>query len=440
MIKDPKIVIVGGGSLTFSPKLINDFMLTAGLENAHYELLDIDIKAAKRIAQLGKVLNEARGTNCSFSYTDRQCEALEDADFVLITISTGGLDAMRYDLEIPEDYGVFQTVGDTVGPGGWARALRNIPVFQDLTRDIEKICPGAFVLNYTNPMSVLTNVFYKTSKLKTVGLCHGVFETIDALKRILGFKNREDCKLKFAGVNHFFWILDFDVKGTNGYELLKEKTGGKKLSDVTPELDPLFCSLYEQLGYLSYSEDRHTCEFFPQYLTGDIKKLEKYKLKRTTIDERKGWMREKSQELDDYISGDKKLPDTFSGEAAADIIGSIAANRSRVDVVNVPNEGQIPNLPLGTIVETMGVIDGLGFRPLHAGKLPEPLLNFVLPHALNQNLIIEASLEGDLDKALYALYTDPLCAHLDFDDIKEMGMKLLSANKKYLPQFRIGTK
>jgi alpha-galactosidase len=286
-------------------------------------------------------------------------------------------------------------------------------------------------------MSVLTNVFYKTSKLKTVGLCHGVFETIDALKRILGFECREDCKLEFAGVNHFFWILDFDVNGADGYELLKEKTGKKKLNEIIPELDPLFCRLYEQFGYLSYSEDRHTCEFFPQYLTGDIKKLEKHRLKRTTIDERKGWMRDKAQELDEYISGSKKLPDTFSGEAAAGIIGAIAANRSRVDVVNVPNEGQIPNLPLGTIVETMGVIDGLGFRPLHAGKLPEPMLSFVLPHALNQNLIIEASLEGDLDKALYALYTDPLCAHLDFDDIKEMGMKLLNANKKYLPQFKI---
>ncbi len=162
--KKVKITLVGGGSVDWSPKLINDFMLKKGLEKAEFSILDIDLEAAERIAQLGKKVNEERDLSCSFEATSNEEDAFSDTDYVIITITTGGLDAMEYDLKIPEDYNIYQTVGDTVGPGGWARGLRNIPVFANMAKKIEKLSPNAVVLNYTNPMAVLTNVLYKVSK------------------------------------------------------------------------------------------------------------------------------------------------------------------------------------------------------------------------------------------------------------------------------------
>ena len=175
----------------------------------------------------------------------------------------------------------------------------------------------------------------------------------------------------------------------------------------------------------------------PGYLTEDIRRLEKYKLARTTIEDRRGWMRDKASDLDAYIEGTKTLPESFSGEAAAGIVAAIVNNKSKIDVVNVPNIGQISNLPMGTIVETLGTADSLGFRPICTGELPEPAIGFVMPHAQNQNLIIEAGLEADLDKALCALYNDPLCAHLDLEDIKEMGLRLIDAQKSWMPHFKL---
>lgn len=445
MKKKPKIVFIGGGSVTFSPKLLNDFILTPGLENAHYELLDINPLLGETMVRYGSMLRKLRGASCTFNYTGDQKGALKDADIVLITISTGGLEAMRHDLSIPEEYGIFHTVGDTVGPGGWSRALRNIGVFKGISEDIQKYCPTAAVLNYTNPLSVLTNVLYKTGCKRTVGLCHGVFEVCDTLVDLFELKGREDIQANFAGVNHFFWILDFTLRGENGYELLEKKLNGRSLFEVLDELyrgksrtgsyGPVFSELYNKYGYLTYSEDRHTVEFFPDYITGDERKLKKYNIIRTSIEERMKWMSEKTQQLHNYIDGTEKVSAKFSGEAAAQIAGAVINGKIIVDVTNQPNIGQVSNLPKGTIVETPGVVNNLGFRPLCAGELPGPLLDLVMPHAVNQNLTAEAGLQGDKEMALEALYNDPLCKHLKRSEVRKMGIRLLEANRQWMQQF-----
>lgn len=190
------------------------------------------------------------------------------------------------------------------------------------------------VLNYTNPMATLTNVFYKVSGLKTVGLCRGT--------------------------NHFFWITDLKIRGEDGYDLLKRKMTGKAFADLVTDV---------YVDGAGFHSNKWVCsELFDHY----------------------GYL---------------------------------------------PNEGQIPNLPMGSIVETLGVINTVGFTPLSAGALPEAILDLELPHVRNQDMIVEAGLEGDLDKALFALYNDPLCAHLTLPEIKEMGMRLLKAHERYLPQF-----
>jgi alpha-galactosidase/6-phospho-beta-glucosidase family protein len=444
MNNKPRIVLTGGGSVNWTPRILNDLMLTPGLENAEYIIHDIDPSAASRIVTLGNLLKKKRGHSCSLAQTISQEEAYTGADFVIITISTGGFDAMAHDLKIPEEYGIYATVGDTVGPGGWSRAWRNVPVFEKIAKNISKYSNNAFVLNYTNPMSVLTKVFYETTSLRTVGLCHGLFEVYKTLMGIFGLKSEKEIKVRFGGVNHFFWVIDLDINGQDGYALLAEKTRGKiSFSDLVRECYTdgagfhsdkyVTAELYETFGYLPYVGDRHICEFLPYYLTSDIKRLKEYKLKRTHIEERIKGKEEKTLQLDEYINGKKNLADERSRETAADIIGSIVNGSEFIDVVNLPNSGQILNLPEGSVVETLGVVNKFGFTPVCCGKLPDPILDLVLPHAVNQNVLTKAALKRDAEKAFEALYNDPQCAHLSYKKIREMGKRLIEANKKYIP-------
>lgn len=444
-MKSVKIVMVGGGSVNWSPTIINDLTLTSSLQDAHYIIFDTNEEAGRKVAQLGEKLVRDRGLNAVFTYSNSEEEAFTAADFVIITISTGDLEAMEHDLKIPEDYRIYQTVGDTVGPGGWARGLRNIPVFVKLAKSIERYSPNAVVLNYTNPMAVLTKVFYKVSGLKTVGLCHGLFEVYDMLMKIFDLKSEEEIKVRFGGTNHFFWILEMKIRGEDGYALLKNKLQGRPFAELAASgyidgagfhSNKLVCSeLFEHTGYLPYNGDRHTSEFLPSYLTGDIRMLDKYNLQRTSVEDRRKMKRDGIELLEQYISGKKVLTDQRSRETAADIIHSFVTGREFIDVVNLPNDGQIRNLPNGSIVETLGVINSLGFTPLTVGDLPESIVSWVLPHVRNQDMIVEAGLEGDWEKAFAALYNDGLCSHLSWTEIREMGTRLLEANKQYLPQF-----
>lgn len=443
--KSRKIVLVGGGSVAWTPTLLNDLTLTQGLEDAQYVILDIDLEAGLKMVQLGNKMCRNRGLESNFNCTADQKEAFEGSDFVIITISTGDLDAMEYDLKIPEDYKIYHAVGDTVGPGGWARALRNIPVFAEMARNIEKYSPNTMVLNYTNPMSTLTNVFYKVSKLKAAGLCHNLFGAYNVLMKIFNLESEDEIKVRFGGINHFFWMMDLKIRGEDGFELLRRKANGRPLAELVIEAysgdsgkhsDHWACSeLFDTFHCLPLEADRHLCEFFPYYLTGDSSKIQRFMNERTFIEERRQWKAEGKERLDEYLSGKKVLPDKHSREAVANIIEAIINGGELIDVINLPNKGQISNLPKGSIVETLGVVNSIGFTPFVVGELPEQILNLVRPHVINQNMIVEAALEGDMDKAFWALYNDPMCAHLKISEVKEMGMKLLKAHKRYLPQF-----
>ncbi|NLC67669.1 MAG: hypothetical protein GX754_02550 [Clostridiaceae bacterium] len=410
-----------------------------------YVILDIDPEAWNKMMQLGRKLADERGAEADFYYTGSPRDAYTGADYVIITIFTSGLDAMGHDLKIPEDYGIYQTVGDTVGPGGWARGLRNMPVFAQMARDIDKYSDNAIALNYMNPMSVLTKDFCKVSGLRTVGLCHGIFEVYRLLMDISNLKSEDEIKVCFGGINHFFRVVDMRIKGEDGYRLLSEKMNGRPFAELVTEVyvdgvgyhsDKWVTSeLLEFYGYLPYVADRHISEFLPFYLTRDIQKLEKYKLKRTPVEDRRRYKQLGMDKLNALLAGKEKLPDKRSREIAADIIDSFVNKKEIIDAVNLPNTGQVSNLPRGSIAETLGIVNSTGFNPVRVGDLPEQILNLVMPHVINQDMIVEAGLEGDLDKALWALYNDPLCSHLTLPEVKEMGIRLLKANKQYLPQF-----
>ena len=450
MKKNVKITIIGGGSHNWCPTIIRDILKIEGLNSWDFRLLDIDPAAARRIARLGGKMAANWNLSATFMATDDQEAALKDADFVIITISTGGLGTAAHDLKIPAKFGIYQTVGDTVGPGGWSNSLRNIPVFVDLTRKIRRLAPRAFIINYSNPMGTLTKTISLHTEQPSVGLCHGLFEVYDLLKDIFKLKSEKEVRVGIAGLNHFFWVLAMTIRGGDGYKMLRRRlqtTTLEKLAARACKLPGIFHSkmkvaseLFERYGYLPYTGDRHTCEFFSHYIAPTTRGLRQYGLVRTSIDHRKRLRAEDRKRVTDQIAGRKEIPAQPSREIAAAIIAAVALGREFVDVVNLPNQGQIANLPEGTVVETLGLVNSLGFTPITAGPLPENILPLVMPHAVNQKTIVEAGLQGDWDKAFTALANDPACAHLNWPQIEKMGSALLRANKKYLPQFFKGSK
>ena len=445
----PVVTIVGGGSFNWSPTIIRDTMLTEGLERTEFRLLDVNAKAAETVAALGRKLAAEWDLPTAFVPTTNPDAALKGADFVIITISTGGLAAMKPDLEVPERFGIFQTVGDTVGPGGWSRALRNIPVFVDLGIRIRELAPKAAVLNYTNPLTILTRTLSLVTDQPVVGLCHGVFENYRVLQAVFGLKSEDEIKATIGWINHFFWILDLTIRGRDGYDMLnrKLKRAGKRLADLIREAhtdgcgfhrDAEVCSeLYHQYGLLPYASDRHPSEFLSRYITPTEDRLKAYKLVRTSIADRRQGERSRAKRMRDWISGKRPFPRQRSREAAASIIQAMTLGQEFVDVMNVSNRGQIANLPEGAVVETLGVVNAGGFHPSTVGPLPEPIADMVSRHVVNQELIVGAGMAGDRDVAFNALINDPVCSHLTVPRIREMGERLLKANKRYLPQFRL---
>jgi alpha-galactosidase len=438
----PRIVMVGGGSYNWCPRLLSDLLQTSELDGAEVVLLDPNVTAASEVRAAGEAMAARLGKQCRIAVTASEEGAFQGADFVIITISTGGLEMMAHDLAIPERYGIFHTVGDTVGPGGWSRTLRNVPVFVHLARSIERHAPHAVVLNYTNPLATLTGTIARASNLRVVGLCHGVFENYAVLERLLGVEEK-DLAVRFAGVNHFFWFLDLAVKGQPGYPLLRDKLSDKTLDEALGEgstdamglhSHKLCNELYSEYGYLTYVGDRHTSEFLPGYVTPNLASLERYKLVRTTVQERYA-NRDAARQWTLELAAGSKAPPARSRETAVDIMVAFARGKPFTDVVNLPNVGQIDNLPRSAVVETLGLADGLGFRAVASGPLPPLLERLVSPHCQYQLMVLEAALKGDRKLALEALMVDPLCAHLSPSQVHAMGLELMEATRDWLPQF-----
>ena len=436
-----RIVIVGGGSSTWGARLMADLMLTPSIASSMYVLHDIEPANAERVAGFARKLAQKLGAGATIVTELDPDRALEGADFVLITISTGRLPAMAHDLAIPEAYRVYATVGDTVGPGGWARAMRNIPVFIDMARRIQRIAPTAVILNYTNPMAQLTRVLCRLTGQPVVGLCHGLFENLALLQKVFNLEKEEQIKASYGGINHFFWITSLTINSADGLAMVRDLLSRRTLPQILAEIEPgreyyhVADELYRFTGIMPYLGDRHISEFLPQYITSQ-EHLAHYHLHRTTIQERLDALHQAEQDIEDMTRGE--IPTHYtepSRETAASIINAFVTGTEFQDVGNVPNQGQIANLPLGAVVETPVIAGPLGFRPVVVGNLPEPVRTWVERQVRVQELTVEAGMSGDLDQAIKALALDPTVSHLTFDEIKEMGRRLLRANAQYLPQF-----
>jgi len=348
---------------------------------------------------------------------------------------------MRVDLEVPERYGVYQTVGDTVGPGGVSRALRNLPVFLSLARAMEQHCPSAWMLNASNPLSALTRAVNRLTGIRALGLCHGVRGAARQFAEFFGV-TLDQCAYTNTGIDHCAWFTDFVVHGRAAGALLEER-GLEAWLRLPPEqasADPRFGKLYSlrcglalgrQLGALPAIGDRHMTEFFPGYLHS-AESVARHGLKRTTIADREADRRQARQRLEEQLAS-VELPTPPAGsDNVAGWVAALAGGPPLEDNVNAPNSGQIPQLPPDAVVETRGILDGTGCRPL-VSPLPAALEAVVRPHVLRQELLVEAAVEASTGKALAALTSDPLVACPD--QAPAMLAELMSGTQEWLPQF-----
>lgn len=436
-----RICFVGGGSYNWMPKLLGDLALTPGLGGT-IVLHDLNPTALEDIQAYGNKAMAAAGADFSIETTTDLERGLDGAEFVVVTITTGGLETMALDLEIPERYGIYQSVGDTVGPGGLSRALRNVPVMVGIAQAMERRCPDAWMLNLTNPMTVLARAVGLTSRIKVIGLCHELFGVRGGLMRIFG-ANVEDFQWRVAGVNHLIWILDMTIRGQDGFSMLREFIASGRPVPSAPNRgewhEPfrdnwkLKLALFEVYDALPAAGDRHLAEFFPYFLTPSTDYGAEYGVQLTKIPHRRQQVASAREQVRAAIQGE--LPELQrSPEATADIVSAIASGGSVRTIVNLPNTGQLADLPDGVVVETLAEITSAGAFPHTVGRLPRGVLSTLEPHVLNQELIVRAALEGDRKLALQALANDPL-VH-DLHTARSLLDELLAAHASYLPQFQ----
>ena len=336
---------------------------------------------------------------------------------------------------VPERYGVRQSVGDTCGPGGINRSLRNIPVLLDIARDMEQHCPDAWLMNLTNPMTCLTRAINKETSIKAVGLCHEVVIMSWLVAIALGVPANE-LEMDVTGVNHLPWITKLTVGGEDGFDALR-----RALTDRAEETGwfasehQLKLAMLEQFGALPGAGDRHVAEFFPSILTAEAEWGKAWGVALTSIADRERDEADYRAEIQTIIDGDKPVPAWQSGEMVAPIIDSLVTGTHRELPLNLPNRGQAPYLPDDVVVETMCVVDADGIRGRDALVPPAPCAEWTRRHVAVQELTVEAAVNGDADLVRAAIELDPLGGRIDARSIETMTTELLAATAQWLPQF-----
>ena len=435
----PKITVVGAGSVGFTQKLVRDVLGFEELRESHIALLDIDPERLDTAYQWCERLKEQEHLPATFSaHTDRR-EALEGADYVMCVILANGVEPFENEVNLPFKYGITQPVGDTLCVGGIFRALRTIPIMVDICHDMEQVCPDAWMLNYTNPMHMVTWACRVASRIKFLGLCHGVQGTAGEMAGHLGLQY-EDVRYWVAGINHMAWFLRFEsAAGEDLYPRLWEAVAGN------PECGErsMRWDFARQVGYYMTESDGHFSEYVPYYRKRpDL--LEQWDHPGTFAGGhamilhhyQQDW-RETAGQTFRHIRGEVPIPfGERSMEYAASIILAMETNRYFRLHGNVLNHGLISNLPAGCCVEVPCFVDRLGVHPCAVGDLPPQCAALNLTNVSVHTLAVQAALEGDREKAFHAVLYDPLtAAMLSPREIRAMFDELFEANRKFMPQF-----
>jgi alpha-galactosidase/6-phospho-beta-glucosidase family protein len=428
-----------------------DLFGTPALAGLHLVLQDIDPAPLPKMEALAHKLDDAMDAKATVATTTDLGAALDGADFVLVCISTGGFRSMAVDLDVPAAHGITQTVGDTVGPGGINRALRNIPVLVGIGKAMEEHCPDAWLLNITNPMTCLTRSVCRETGIKTVGLCHEVGNFCMDLAIALG-RPMDAVSCAVTGVNHFPVLTRLEVDGADGFDALRQlvdEVGGlESLAPYPGRPEPemfsklhfaerhlLKLTLLDRWGTFPAAGDRHIAEFVSFALTPESDWGAAYNIALSPISRREEHQAGYVADVDAWLAGTKDLQTWQSGELPSPLIQALLSGEPFEAPVNIPNAGQAPQLPPDVVLESICVVDGDGIRGRDVSVLPAPYDEIVRRHVATQELTIEAALRGDRALAAEAFALDPLAGRGDLRVQEDMVDELLAGTAEWLPQF-----
>lgn len=453
-----KIAYVGGGSRGWAWNLMIDLAKDNQMSGT-VSLYDIDFAAAKNNEIIGNRLSEREDVPGKWQYKAEATldKALAGADFVIMSILPGTFDEMESDVHAPEKYGIYQSVGDTTGPGGIIRTLRTVPMYETIGLAIKKRCPGAWVINYTNPMSNCTRALYRVfPEIKAFGCCHEVFGTQDLLVYMLrdieGIKGitRRDITVNVLGINHFTWIDSATYKEYDLFPMYK-KFAGKYYEegfDVEDDEDHHWMNsffacadrvkfdLFRRYGLIAAAGDRHLAEFLPPWYLKDPETVKFWKFQLTPVSWRKNHLKDLLEKSRRLANGEEALELKETGEEGILQIKALLGLGNIITNVNMPNRGQMEGIPLGAVVETNSVFSKDSVRPVMAGKLPDDIQNLVLRQVLNQETVLTAALNRDKALAFRAFINDPLVT-IGIASAEKLFDEMLQNTKKYLPGWNI---
>jgi alpha-galactosidase len=429
----PKIAIIGAGSIVFCKTLILD-ILASPVRGCEFALMAPSTSKTSEVKRFADAVIRENGLDASVWITTDRREALRDADYVISTFQIGGLRATELDYEIPMRYGVDQCIGDTLGPGGIFRALRSIPTTVGLAEDIKAVCPRAVLLNYVNPMAMIGWAL-GTTGVPFVGLCHGVQVSLDLIASYTGVPKSEITYLS-AGINHMAWFLKLEHNGRDLYPLLRERF--EQPSHYVNE--KVRGEVFRHVGYFMTESTGHLSEYLP-YFRKNKKALDLY-CDQPAFGGQSGahvvWSRvvDAKYKEGNVLEGEPTTLPPRSIEYGSYIIEALELGQPFHFQGNVINEGMIANLPADCCAEIPMYADRAGLHKVYVGNLPSHLAALNLTNINVQRLTVEAGLEGDPEKVVYACALDPLTsAVLTLKEIRDMASEMLEAQRAWLPQF-----
>ena len=435
-----KITIIGGGSSIFTPQLISLFIKSVAFQSSTIMLMDIDPHRLEVMQALGRCLVEKTGADLKIESTTHRRESLMGSDFVIVAISVGGYDAWEKDLEIPAKYGIYQPIGDSVGPGGIMRAFRHVIPLVEVCKDLEEVAPNAIVFNYTNPATVLCRAMRRESRINAVSICtNGIYvRDADFLAAWVGVEPEELALPPMAaGINHCACIPELRFRdGRDAIPLIREQAD-----------QPVIRWCLETYGVLPIAWP-HWTEFFPSICRLDdtyAGRLQNLNMMYDNPVHDLGIERDLITQWEAlvgrWLQGEgevslEAIPETEPVQVV-EVMEALVENRNEVHVLNVPNRGAIDNLPNEAIVEVSTLVNRYGVLPVHVGPLPKALAAHLRHHLAVQELTLEAALTGDRRIARQAFELDPFVAgRLTIEEAKSLLDEMLAAHAAYLPQFR----
>ena len=456
MIDRAKLVLIGAGSTVFTQRLVSDLILSGEARRWELALVDIDPITLDAVDRLVRKLLLAKQVDLTVVSTTDRKKVLAGANFVVTTIAVGGRRGWELDVQVPRRHNVFQPVGDSVMPGGISRAMRMIPQMVAIANDIADLCPQAYFLNYSNPMTAICRAVRKKTGVPIIGLCHGVHYVEGVLARFLG---QDDNSITSFGVglNHLTFLTSIFYHGRDAKPLLRAKLEEQR-GTLQAELDerqifpntvtgraprfsddPFTWSIFDRYGVVPVAMDRHISEFYPERFPKGKYYGHTLGVNAFPIDERIALGDKWFDEMLAVARSSDSLPDSYfenvpgESEQLIEMMQSLLYDRRNVYSVNLPNRGAVPNFPADAILEMPASAGGAGFMALQPETLPSALSAKLLSKIAAVEVTVEAALTGSFDMFVEALLTDGSVT--DSDEAAALARDLIEAHQDYLPQF-----